>query len=128
MNMNMATLFQFGNDGSRTLRSEIGEEPVVVGRSPQAKVSVADDGVSRRHFVILREGEGYVIRDLSSRNGTWVDGRRVSAERLHHNDCILAGHTLFLFADRLAASAAPGESRAGPHGTVVLSPLKPVLA
>ena len=126
--MNMATLFQFGNDGSRTLRSEIGEEPVVVGRSGQAKVSVADEGVSRRHFVILREDDGYVIRDLSSRNGTWVDGRRVFAERLHHNDWILAGHTLFLFADRLATSTTPGKSQAGPHGTVMLDALRPALA
>ena len=125
--MSMATLFQFGNDGSRTLRSELGEEPVVVGRSGQAKVIVADEGVSRRHFVILREGMDYVIKDLSSRNGTWVDGRRVFAERLHHNDWILAGHTLFLFASQVADSTAPGTPQTGPNGTVMLNPLKPAL-
>lgn len=126
--MSMATLFQFGSDGSRTLRSEIGEEPVVVGRSGQAKVNVADEGVSRRHFVILREGEDYVIRDLSSRNGTWVDGRRVFAEKLHHNDRILAGHTLFLFANQNGDSTAAGIPQIGPHGTVLLSPLRSALA
>jgi pSer/pThr/pTyr-binding forkhead associated (FHA) protein len=120
--MSNATLFQFGDDGSRTLRSEIGEEPVVVGRSRQAKVNVEDEGVSRRHFVILREGEDYVIKDLSSRNGTWVDGRRVFAVKLHHNDWILAGQTLFLFASQVADSTAPGASQTGPHGTVMLSP------
>ena len=124
MNMNMATLFQIGNDGSRTERWEIGEDPVIVGRSGQAKVSVEDDGVSRRHFLILREGDEYVIKDLNSRNGTWVEGRRVSTEKLHDRDRILAGRTLFLFADRLDEPATAAHASTGPHGTVMLSPLR----
>src|SRR5512137_923371 len=96
----MAALYQIGDDGSRAERWVIDEEPVVVGRSGQAKVSIEDEGVSRRHFLILRDGEDYVIKDLNSRNGTWVHGRRVCAEKLHNNDCILAGHTVFLFAER----------------------------
>ena len=92
----------------------------MVGRSGQAKVSIDDEGLSRRHFLILRDDDGYLIQDLSSRNGTWVEGRRVFAERLHHNDCILAGRTLFLFADPPAVSATVGRPRTGPHGTVVL--------
>ena len=124
----MATLFQIGEDGSRAERWEIGEDPVIVGRSGQARVNIADEGVSRRHFLILREGDDYVIKDLNSRNGTWVEGRRVSAERLHHNDCILAGRTLFLFADRLAASTTPDERPMGPHGTVMVNVLRPALA
>jgi two-component system, NtrC family, sensor kinase len=126
--MNMATLFQIGSEGSRTERWEIGEDPVIVGRSGQAKVSVEDEGVSRRHFLILREGDGYVIKDLNSRNGTWVEGRRVVTEKLHDRDCILAGRTLFLFADRLAESAAAAHTFTGPHGTVMLSPLRSALA
>ncbi len=96
----MAELYHIGDDGSRAERWEIEEEPVVVGRSGQAKVSIGDEGLSRRHFLILRDGEDYVIKDLNSRNGTWLAGRRVFAEKLHNNDCILAGHTVFLFADR----------------------------
>ena len=99
-----------------------------MGRSGQAKVSVEDEGVSRRHFVILRDGEGYVIKDLSSRNGTWVDGRRVFTEKLHHNDSILAGRTIFLFADRLASSTTSAKPQIGPHGTVMLSALRSALA
>ena len=126
--MSMATLFQIGNDGSQTERWEIGEDPVIVGRSGQAKVNVEDEGVSRRHFLILREGDGYVIKDLNSRNGTWLEGRRVVTEKLHDRDCILAGRTRFLFADRLAESAAAAHPCTGPHGTVMLSPLRSALA
>ena len=113
----MATLYQIGENGSRAEQWEVGEEPVLVGRKGHAQVSIEDEGVSRRHFVISRDGEDYVIRDLNSRNGTWVEGRRVSAEKLRHNDCIQAGRTLFRFAERSARSARIGE---GPHGTVMI--------
>jgi len=117
----MAELYHIGYDGSRAERWEIEEEPVVVGRSGQAKVSIGDEGLSRRHFLILRDGKDYVIKDLNSRNGTWLAGRRVCAERLHNNDCILAGHTVFLFADRPARSTKAGKLLTGPHGTVMVS-------
>src|ERR1035441_10673209 len=84
--MNMATLYQIRDDGSREERWQISNKPLAVGRSGQAQVSIGDDGVSRRHFLIVQDGEDYVIKDLNSRNGTWVEGRRVSAEKLRHND------------------------------------------
>jgi pSer/pThr/pTyr-binding forkhead associated (FHA) protein len=115
--MNMATLYQIGENGSRAEQWEVDEKPVMVGRNGYAQVSIGDEGVSRRHFIISREGEDYVIKDLNSRNGTWVEGRRVSAEKLRHNDCIQAGRTLFLFAERSARSARIGK---GPHGTVMI--------
>jgi pSer/pThr/pTyr-binding forkhead associated (FHA) protein len=118
--MSMAALYHIGDDGSRTEQWEVDEEPVVVGRNRQAKVNIDDEGVSRRHFLILREGEDYLIKDLNSRNGTWVDGRRVFEEKLHHNDCILAGHTMFLFADHPGSSATAGKLQTGPHGTVMI--------
>jgi pSer/pThr/pTyr-binding forkhead associated (FHA) protein len=116
----MAKLYQIGNDGFKAELMDIDHEPVVVGRSAQAKVSVEDDGVSRRHFLILREGVDYVVKDLSSRNGTWIDGRRVFAGKLRHNDCILAGSTRFLFVDPPASSPTRGKCQTGPHGTVMI--------
>ena len=121
----MATLYQIGNDGTYAARWEIGSDPVLVGRSREARVSLKDDGLSRRHFLILREGPDYVVRDLNSRNGTWVDGYRVVAWKLHHNDSIQAGRTVFVFADRASESIAVRQAPAGPHGTVVL-PAEPL--
>jgi pSer/pThr/pTyr-binding forkhead associated (FHA) protein len=113
----MATLYKLSENGFRAERWDIDQEPVVVGRSGQAKVSIEDEGLSRRHFLISREGENYFIKDLNSRNGTWVDGRRVFAEKLHHNDCIRAGNNLFLFAELPVSSATPSK---GSHGTVIV--------
>ena len=117
--MSMATLYQIGEDGSTAERWDLGDESFLVGRSGLAKISIEDEGVSRRHFLIAREGEDYVIKDLNSRNGTWVAGRRVFAEKLHHNDSILAGRTLFLFADPPVTSTTAGQPPTGPHGTVM---------
>jgi pSer/pThr/pTyr-binding forkhead associated (FHA) protein len=115
--MNMATLYKLAENGSRAERWDIDDDPVVVGRSGQAKVNIEDDGLSRRHFLISRDGEGYLIKDLNSRNGTWVDGRRVFAEKLRHNDCIRAGNSVFLFAEPPVAAAMLSQ---GPHGTVII--------
>jgi pSer/pThr/pTyr-binding forkhead associated (FHA) protein len=116
----MATLYRIGSNGSKAEIMEIDQEPVVVGRSAQAKVSVQDEGLSRRHFLILREGEDYVIKDLSSRNGTWISGRRVFAGKLRHNDYILAGRTRFLFLDPPVSLPTRGHCQTGPHDTVML--------
>jgi pSer/pThr/pTyr-binding forkhead associated (FHA) protein len=118
--MSMAILYQIGEDGSQAEHWDISDEPMVVGRSVQAKVIIKDEGLSRRHFLIEREGEEYVIRDLNSRNGTWLDGSRIFTKKLHHNDCILAGRTRFLFTapSILARAVVKGES--GPHGTRII--------
>jgi pSer/pThr/pTyr-binding forkhead associated (FHA) protein len=126
--LNMATLYQISNDGYSIERWDIDDEPIVIGRSGQAQVSVEDEGLSRRHFLIVPDGDGYIIKDLSSRNGTWVDGRRVFAQKLHHNDRILAGNKLFLFSDPPAVPATVHGSRTGPHGTVMLGALRSALA
>jgi predicted component of type VI protein secretion system len=120
--MNMATLYQIDEDGSREERCEIGDGPVVVGRNGRAHVSVDDDGISRRHFAIVRDGEDYIIKDLNSRNGTWVDGRRVIAEKLRHNDRILAGRTQFVFTDPPVAVGGTAQALTGPHGTQIIQP------
>ena len=115
----MATLYQIRDDGSQAERWELKEHPIVVGRSGQAEVRVRDEGLSRRHFIIVQEGNDYVIRDLNSRNGTWLRGQRVTAEKLQHNDLILAGNTRFRFAAP-PYLAAGDPQQTGPHGTLIL--------
>jgi pSer/pThr/pTyr-binding forkhead associated (FHA) protein len=109
-----------GIDGTLGAQWEISDEPITVGRSGMADVKIDDDGLSRRHFMIMREGADYLIKDLNSRNGTWVHGHRALTAWLHDNDCILAGNTLFRFCeDRAGASTAP-KAGSGPHGTRIL--------
>ena len=84
-------------------RWELGNKPISVGRDKSADVVVQDASLSRRHFVVEPDGENYLLRDLDSQNGTWVDGRRAQSTRLHHHDCILAGRTIFMFSEHGAS-------------------------
>jgi len=54
---------------------------VVVGRDPECTVHLPDRQVSRRHAVIRREDDRFVIVDLESKNGTWVNGQPVGPPR-----------------------------------------------
>jgi pSer/pThr/pTyr-binding forkhead associated (FHA) protein len=97
----MASLCLLDDVGAISQRWELANQPLAVGRDESADVKINDESLSRRHFVILREGENYVLKDLGSQNGTWVGGQRAkAAAKLHHNECIVAGHTLFLFREQ----------------------------
>ena len=53
--------------------------PVVLGRDPSVVAVVLDHGsVSRRHAQITHGDDGWVLTDLGSSNGTWIDGRRIT--------------------------------------------------
>ena len=53
-----------------------------VGREPGCDVLLASPTVSRRHALVFPDGEGWVVRDLGSGNGTFLDARRVDETRL----------------------------------------------
>ena len=53
-----------------------------VGRDPQADIRLADDRVSRRHLEVYPVGEDWFVRDLSSLNGTYVDGDRIEVRKV----------------------------------------------
>ncbi len=52
--------------------------PVVIGRNPESSLSIDDDSISGSHARVSPDPHGWVIEDLDSTNGTWVD-----SERLH---------------------------------------------
>jgi transcriptional regulator with GAF, ATPase, and Fis domain len=53
------------------------EGRIVVGRSPNADLTIPDPSVSPLHCEVVAEGDGYVLRDLGSHSGTWLGGLRV---------------------------------------------------
>jgi pSer/pThr/pTyr-binding forkhead associated (FHA) protein len=71
---------------------------VVLGRSRECDVRVADGNVSRRHCEIVQETPtAWALVDLGSTNGTEVNGRRVSRIRLVDGDRITLGSTDVVF-------------------------------
>jgi pSer/pThr/pTyr-binding forkhead associated (FHA) protein len=111
----MAHLCLLDENGAVAKRWEIGHQPMAVGRDEAADVAVPDKSLSRHHFRIWREGTEFLIKDLNSQNGTWVDGQRANAAKLQHNVCIVAGQSVFMFSEqRAAVAAADGSAKASP--------------
>ncbi|HYU56905.1 MAG TPA: FHA domain-containing protein [Actinomycetota bacterium] len=73
-------------------------ERMTVGTLESNDVVVDADGVSRVHAVFERFGDTWCVRDLGSRNGTFVNGGRIIGERaLHSGDEIVLGRLRLLF-------------------------------
>ncbi|QDT68296.1 Sensor protein ZraS [Planctomycetes bacterium MalM25] len=74
------------------------DEPMIgVGRVGGNAIQVHDTEVSRKHAVMELSGEEYVLRDLNSSNGTFVNGKRIKEQRLLSGDQIQFGRTLLLY-------------------------------
>ena len=73
------------------------DDPVTIGRLPDCDVVLADTNVSRRHAEVRRQGNGFVVVDLGSTNGTKVNGLGVRERRLADGDEILVGNTKLRF-------------------------------
>jgi hypothetical protein len=76
---------------------EIDKRRVVIGRSKDCDIQVADPNVSRRHAEIRQEGSAYWVVDLDSTNGTEVNGRRLKRAKLRSGDTITVGSTQVVF-------------------------------
>jgi hypothetical protein len=69
----------------------LGGERVCVGRLAACDIRLADANVSREHAAFVREGAGWAIEDLESTNGTYLNGERVTFERLRDGDVVSVG-------------------------------------
>jgi hypothetical protein len=78
-------------------RLALGEAVVTFGRRPESTVQLADPNVSRNHAEIRPHGNGWVLVDLGSTNGTRVNGVRVSSHELAEGDEIAFGNTIVAF-------------------------------
>jgi transcriptional regulator with GAF, ATPase, and Fis domain len=70
---------------------------VSIGREPSNHLWATDPALSRQHCVITGGDNGFVIRDLGSRNGTRVNGALIEQYELHHQDYIILGNSTLVF-------------------------------
>jgi hypothetical protein len=80
---------------------EITSRRVVIGRSKDCDIQIADPNASRRHAELRQEGSAYWLIDLDSTNGTAVNGHRAARAKLDSGDVITIGSTDMTFERRL---------------------------
>lgn len=84
-----------------------GDQPISIGRTPDNTLALDHKSVSRRHARIEADGDGYVLIDLGSHNGTRVGEKLVSKQKLQSGDVIGLGEiqVKFTLVDDTAAPA-----------------------
>lgn len=84
---------------------------LALGHALLAEAGAPDRKISRQHAELTRRGPRAYLTDVGSRNGTWVDGQRLSThERVTLEDgaVIRAGRTLLVYREQLGAPRGPG--------------------
>ncbi|MBI5568657.1 MAG: FHA domain-containing protein [Desulfomonile tiedjei] len=77
-------------------------DQTIVGRHEKSDLRLLDSMVSRRHCLIMRERQRFVLKDLESRNGTWLNGRRIRNRRhIKNGDIIQVGPFRLLFHEEI---------------------------
>jgi pSer/pThr/pTyr-binding forkhead associated (FHA) protein len=89
---------------TQRLRARLGQRPagllevgqlvharLTIGRSSSCQLVLSDDTVSRRHAELFLDGGRWILRDLGSSNGTWVNGRRVVEAEVRTGDVVHFG-------------------------------------
>jgi len=102
------------------LKSEIS-----LGRDINNEIVINDAEISRKHCRLKIVGNGYVIEDLGSTNGTWVDEQRISGQyKLSHGDTIRMGDNISLTYEVIGydADATVASSSAAPPTAQVAPP------
>lgn len=84
-------------DGSVVKEFALERDTALIGRLAGSEVEISDPGASRRHAEVRRQGDGYVIVDLGSTNGTLVNDDPVSERTLEDGDRITIGQTTLEF-------------------------------
>ncbi|MDT4896928.1 MAG: hypothetical protein QOH25_2005 [Acidobacteriota bacterium] len=99
-------------DGPLSGRTFYVDEPIFsIGRLVSNDICLVDLYVSRHHCVIRTEGDEYMIEDLNSANGTYVNDERVNAGSLKEGSLIEIGASRFLFRLQYSEGAiAPSQS------------------
>ncbi len=93
----MAVLIHRKADGSE-MKLQVGAKPLVLGRGLEADIRVEDDEISRSHCAIWMDGDKFLIKDLGSLNGTYVNDRLISWEtELLPGDRVRIGHFQLVF-------------------------------
>ncbi|MBC7899908.1 MAG: FHA domain-containing protein [Saprospiraceae bacterium] len=111
-------------EGSQEIR--IDGERTSFGRGSEADHRFADNGLSRLHATIYRDGESVWVVDENSSNGTFVNGQKAApgGTPLRNGDVVKIGHNTYLtvrMSDKFEAVAPPAMHAAAADSTLVSS-------
>lgn len=96
----------------------LNKDHMIVGREVQCAIMLNDNSVSRQHSSVTRLAEGYLLKDLGSSNGTYVNGHRVQEALLKDGDRISIGDCEFWFEAPADENSVPAASSGSQQGSM----------
>jgi pSer/pThr/pTyr-binding forkhead associated (FHA) protein len=75
---------------------KLSRDATVIGRREDCDLRIPLGEISRKHCKIVRSGESFMVEDMGSSNGTYVNGRRVQSLDLEAGDTIQVGPVVFV--------------------------------
>jgi len=94
----MQVVLKFNGSVLRQIESDKNE--ITIGRDPETDIQIDNISVSRVHAKIIEGPNYYLLQDLSSTNGTFVNGKRVKQKYIKEDDEIVIGkHTIMVDID-----------------------------
>ncbi|MDR1477951.1 MAG: sigma 54-interacting transcriptional regulator [Planctomycetaceae bacterium] len=94
-----AYILRIQNGEQKELIPFTSEVEITIGRAVENRISLLDDRCSRFHAKVYFDSGKWILKDLGSRNGTFVDDKQVLASlcELHHDSQIQIGHSTLKF-------------------------------
>jgi adenylate cyclase len=113
-------------DGTKIIELRDGR-PLIVGRAPTSDIPIIDPTISRRHAELHSTDKGFLIRDLGSSNGTFVNGSRIDTGRAAAGDLISFGKVGFRLSQSDGAHEPPPKPTPTQTPTILrqVAPSKP---
>lgn len=91
---------------------------MVVGREPSCEIHIDNLGISRQHCEFQPRGDAFVVKDLGSSNGTYVNGRKITEHFLNDADEIIIGKYTLKFRNETQAASAAAAAAPAPAANV----------
>jgi predicted component of type VI protein secretion system len=92
---------------------QLNKPRMVVGREPACEIHIDNLGISRQHCAFSLRGEAFVVQDLGSSNGTFVNGRKITEHFLNNDDEVLIGKYTLKFKNDAQAAPVAAETPTG---------------
>jgi hypothetical protein len=101
-------------------------DQITIGRDSANSISINDAEISRRHARLTFQGGKYILEDLGSTNGTFVNGQRLAGPRvLKPGEVVSFGEQIVLVFEALSFD--PGATVVSPRAAVIPSASRPVM-
>ena len=100
MNASPVPRLRIRHPESAEVQIEWHRDIITIGRDQQNDIVIAHPLASRRHATLERDTTGYIVRDLKSTNGTYVNGEVIAdMHRLNSDDIVIIGASEIIFVD-----------------------------